>query len=300
MKHKLSETELEHQHHHRAMLLAKLIGERFGSANRKRAQRVFKEPSRMTMWAISITPLAPKTRKARMVIRDPIHGLYLRGIVLFVRYLDRRRMTLREHEKTYSKGMKNFLDNNDSILDQLVDTRAIKKYDGRIAKDIEYGGDDSRNLNHRARTTLVSVLLGTPQDIGYPQISSKITEQSRWQEWLGIKPGDSPVRVLWKAFIEGKTSATNKIREIFSYLTARDIAREQGYNKGRLDRKTIDQLVDNGIVHKAGTDESGNVDQETIMDQHSLDDIEQIENSGHDAIIEALARKGIAYKDLTP
>ena len=141
--------------------------------------------------------------------------------------------------------------------------------------------------------------MDTPDGSGYPQISSKITEQPRWQQWLGLKPGDSPIRVLWKAFKAGSTASKLKIRDIFSYLTARDIAREQGYNKGRLDPKTINQLVDNGIVHKATTDENGNVDPETTVDQHSLDAIEQIENNGHDAIVEALVLKGIAYDDLT-
>jgi len=294
---KLTGNELEHQYHYRAGLLADLIGRESGSDNCKKAQRVFHDPNSWAMWTVSTAPLLPAG--AKMVIKSPIHRLFLACLVFSVRYLDNHGMTLEDVQKSYKEGMKSFIEENDKGFDGLVDTEVIKKYDGRIGKDIEYGGNNSRNLHDRAKATLVSTLMDTPDGIGYPQVSGKIAEQPRWQQWLALKPGDSPIRVFWKAFRAGFTATTTNIRDIFSYLTARDIAREQGYNRGRLNPKTTNQLIDNGIVHKATTDENGNVDPETIVDQHSLDAIEHIESNGHDAIIEEFALKGIAYEDLT-
>jgi hypothetical protein len=122
---------------------------------------VFQEPSRLTMWNVSIAPTIPDPHEARMVIPSPINWLYLVGIVIFVRYLDRRRATLKEAEKNYKAGMKTFMENNDELFNQLVDTDTIRKYDSRIVTDIEYGQnhtDGFMPLHHRAKTTLASIL----------------------------------------------------------------------------------------------------------------------------------------------
>lgn len=297
---KPTDAELSQQYRSRAGMLVKLIGKHYGSGNRKRTQRVFREPSKLARWAVGAAPIIPTGSRARMVILSPIHWVYLAGIVLLVRYLDRRRMTLEGEEKAYKSAVKAQIDKDDGLLDDLVDVDAIRKYDGRIAGDAEYGGDDSRNLRHRARATLVSVLLGTPRDVGYPRVPTGMAKQYRWQQWLGLRDGDSPVRVLWKAFRSGMTAPRDKIIDIFSYLTAGDIAKEQGYNRGRLSQKTLNQLVINEVAHKAGTDADGNVDVETISDPHSLDHVARLEDSDREAVFEALASKGISYDDLTP
>ena len=106
---KLTEAELTKQYRYRAGLLANLIGRIFGSGNRKRAQRVLREPSRWAIWVVSTAPAIPDTHKAKMVIHSPVHWLHLAGLVLFVRYLDKPRMTLKEAQKSYIEGMKSFI-----------------------------------------------------------------------------------------------------------------------------------------------------------------------------------------------
>jgi len=92
---KLTETELNNQYHCRAILVADLIGRHFGSGNKKRAQRVFREPNRWTLWAVNNMPVLPEglsTGKIRMTIPSPLLWLWLLVTVLIIRNWDKKKV----------------------------------------------------------------------------------------------------------------------------------------------------------------------------------------------------------------
>ncbi|MFC1869680.1 hypothetical protein ACFLYE_00225 [Chloroflexota bacterium] len=168
-----------------------------------------------------------------------------------MRYIDRRRFTLKEAEDWCRAKVTKYLETDgQGLLDTLSDPGAVAKYDQRILVDPEYSNPE--NLTNRAKETVFTVLLSTPLDSDYPRFTIKARESKRWQRWLGLTPTDSVWYAMWKAFRTGWRGG-EPVTEINAYLTARGIAREQGYNKGRIGNKAVSQLVDEGIVPKGIT-----------------------------------------------
>ncbi len=273
--------ELNQQYRIRAALLVDLTGRYFGSGNRKRAQAVLREPSRWTLWAISKMPLLTQGSRGRMNIPlNPIHWCFLVGIMLIIRQWHRRKWTVKQAEEQYRSGMKQYLEQKGEwFIDKLVDARAVLKANARIAKDPEYS--NLKNLTTRTQGTIITTLLGTPLDAEYPRFTATTARYPRWQKWLGLKPGDSPLRILWKAFWNpfraGLRGDASLLRDINTHFTVAGIAKEQGYNKGR-SKDAITAGIRAGVIQRAYNlqDEDGNVT-EVMPDPDSGRDFEEVE-----------------------
>ena len=258
-----AEKELDQQYHIRAALVADLIGRYFGSSNRKKAQAVLREPGKWLLWTVNVMPALPPSR-ARNAVIHPLYWpytliiklviwFYLLGIMLLIRSWHRNRWTVKQVEEQCRASIKQYLEQKGCwIIDRIVDAKAVMRADSRIAKDPEYSNLD--NLKIRTQETVFSVLLGTPLDNEYPQFTARTAKSPRWQKWLGLKPGDSPFRVLlkafWKPFRNELRGDSTLSRDINTHFTATGIAREQGYNTGRLGDKTANHIFSEGIVHK--------------------------------------------------
>ena len=258
------ELKLDQQYRIRAEGVADVMGRFFGSRNKKKVQAVLRKPAKWHLWVVSRLPEL-KQGKARKTMPNPILypilWLFLLIPMLFYQHWHRHGWTPKQVEEEYRSGMMQYLKQKGRwIFDKLVDVKAVLRADSTIGLDPEYGPDYSRpngreldNLKTRTQETIISVLVDTPLDNGYPHFTAETAKDPRWQ-WLGPKSGDSPFRVLWKAFWKpfraGLRGDFSTSRDINTHFTAMGIAKEQGYNTGRLEPSTKESLFSEGIVHK--------------------------------------------------
>lgn len=276
-KRKLSEQELKQQYKYRVSSIAFVIGKWHGSSKRKMTIEVLREPSAWSIWAMSLfKPLIPTNDKRRVRITPlvPIFYLYSFVFLYWVKYIYKRDHTMKKAEDWCKSEVMRFVEQN--LLETLSEPSGIAKYDSRILHDPEYSEPD--NLKNRARETVYTILTSTPLNPNYPRFTSNSRKASRWQKWLGLKPNDSLKKVMWKAV---KTGWKKKeiVVEINSYFTALGIAKERGYNKGRINEKSLNTLLNEEYVHKTVThvDKDGNTNIE-VIDRNSEMYIENIDN----------------------